>query len=126
MTLNQLGTIVQERLPIKISIINNGYLGMVRQWQEIFFCKRYCATPISSPDFVKVAEAYGIPGLRVTTREGVEEAIRIALAAPGAFLIDFKVKEEENVYPMIPAGQTVREMIRRPLYRQRTLSEEVG
>jgi acetolactate synthase-1/2/3 large subunit len=126
MTLNQLGTIVQERLPIKISIINNGYLGMVRQWQEIFFCKRYCATPISSPDFVKVAEAYGIPGLRVTTREEVEEAIRIALAAPGAFLIDFKVKEEENVYPMIPAGQTVREMIRRPLYRQRTLSEEVG
>ncbi|MHB0875968.1 MAG: biosynthetic-type acetolactate synthase large subunit [Anaerolineae bacterium] len=115
MTFNQLGAIVQERLPIKIAIINNGYLGMVRQWQEIFYGKRYSATPIFSPDFVKLADAYGVPGLRVTTKEEVVPAIEAAVRSDGAFLIEFRVKEEENVYPMVPAGQSIAEMIRRPL-----------
>ncbi len=124
MSLNQLGTIAQEKLPVKLAILNNGYLGMVRQWQQLFFSRRYAATPIDSPDFAKVAEAYGIPGLTVNAREGVDDAIRAAIAHPGPFLIEFRVKGEENVYPMVPAGQTVREMIRRPLPSDRHVPEE--
>jgi len=115
MTLNQLGTIAGEGLPVKIAIINNGYLGMVRQWQEMFYSRRYSATPITSPDFVKLADSYGIPALSVRSKSSVEDAIIAALKSDGPFLIEFRVKEEENVYPMVPAGQTVREMIRRPL-----------
>jgi len=125
MTINQLGTIAQERLPIKIAILNNGYLGMVRQWQEIFFSRRYSATPISSPDFVKVAEAYGILGVCVEDKGDVDSAIAAAQSTPGPFLIEFRVREEENVYPMVPAGQTIREMIRRPLPTERRAVEEV-
>lgn len=115
MTFNQLGVIVQECLPIKIAIINNGYLGMVRQWQEMFYGRRYCATPITSPDFVKIADAYGIPAQMVERKGEVEEAIATAMATNGPYLIEFRVKGEENVYPMVPAGQSIREMIRRPL-----------
>jgi acetolactate synthase-1/2/3 large subunit len=124
MSINQLGTIVAECLPIKIVILNNGYLGMVRQWQEIFFSRRYCATPISSPDFAKVAEAYGMPGLRVDRKEYVDSAIETAANTPGPFLLEFRVRGEENVYPMVPAGQTIREMIRRPLPNERLVAEE--
>ncbi|NPV08892.1 MAG: biosynthetic-type acetolactate synthase large subunit [Anaerolineae bacterium] len=124
MTINQLGTIVQERLPIKIVVLNNGYLGMVRQWQEIFFRRRYSATAITSPDFSKIAEAYGMPGLRVDRRDEVDAAIDTAASTPGPFLLEFRVKGEENVYPMVPAGQTIREMIRRPLPTERCLVEE--
>ncbi len=124
MSINQLGTIAQEHMPIKIAVINNGYLGMVRQWQELFFSRRYCATPITSPDFSKMADAYGIPALCVTEKGQVEDAIATAEATPGPFLIEFRVKEEENVYPMVPAGQTIREMIRRPLPSERCLTEE--
>lgn len=126
MTLNQWGTIAQEKLPVKMAILNNGYLGMVRQWQQMFFSSRYAATPIGSPDFVKVAEAYGIPGLLVTARGEVDDAIRAAMAHPGPFVIEFRVKGEENVYPMVPAGQTVREMIRRPLPSDRCIPEETS
>jgi len=124
MTFNQLGTIVQECLPIKIAILNNGYLGMVRQWQEIFYGKRYCATPISSPNFVKLADAYGVPATTVTAKHEVEGAIATAMATRGPYLIEFKVKGEENVYPMIPSGQTIKEMIRRPLPTDLTPGEE--
>jgi acetolactate synthase I/II/III large subunit len=124
MSFNQLGTIVQEKLPIKIAIINNGYLGMVRQWQEIFYGKRYSATPISSPDFVKLADAYGVPGRRVCTKEEVMPALEAAAKHDGPFLIEFRVKEEENVYPMVPSGQSIAEMIRRPLPEFDTIGSE--
>ena len=97
MTVQELGTIAQEGLGIKIAIINNGYLGMVRQWQGLFYNRRYVATPLSGPDFVKVAEAYGIPGLRVVKREGVVPAIERAIEEEGPFLIDFVVEPEEDV-----------------------------
>ncbi len=114
MTIQELATIAQEKAAVKIAIINNGYLGMVRQWQELFYEKRYVATPLSGPDFVKVAEAYGIPGLRVERNEEVVPAIEQAMAEPGPFLIDFVVEPEENVYPMVPAGASLSEMLEEP------------
>ena len=114
MTVQELGTIAQEGLGIKIAIINNGYLGMVRQWQGLFYNRRYVATPSSGPDFVKVAEAYGIPGLRVVKREGVVPAIERAIEEEGPFLIDFVVEPEEDVYPMVPPGAALAEVIEEP------------
>jgi len=114
MTLQELATIQQERLAIKIAIMNNGYLGMVRQWQELFHGRRYVATPLSGPDFVKIAEAYGIPGLRVTHKDEVAPAIERAMAEEGAFLIDFAIEPEENVYPMVPSGASLAEMLFEP------------
>ena len=114
MTMQELATIVQERLAIKIAILNNGYLGMVRQWQELFYGKRYVATPLSGPDYVKIAEAYGIPGLRVTRKEEVAPAVEKAIAEEGAFLIDFRIEPEENVYPMVPAGASLANMLEEP------------
>jgi acetolactate synthase-1/2/3 large subunit len=114
MTAAELSTIVQEGLKINIAIINNGYLGMVRQWQEFFYERNYESTPLVSPDFVKLAEAHGIAGRAVRTRTDVESAINEARSAPGAFLINFLVEKEDSVYPMIPAGSALHEMIRRP------------
>ncbi len=114
MTIQELATIAQERLPIKIAILNNGYLGMVRQWQELFYEKRYVATPLSGPDFVKVAEGYGIPGLRVTRKEDVTSAIKQAMAEDGPFLLDCKVEPEENIYPMVPPGASLEEVLEEP------------
>jgi len=114
MTMQELGTIMQERIPIKIGIIVNGFLGMVRQWQQFFYEKRYAGTPILSPDYVKLAEAYHIPARAVWHNEEVAPAIAEARAAEGPFLIAFHVKEEVNVYPMVAPGAAVGEMIRRP------------
>ena len=114
MTIHELATLVQDKIAVKIAVINNGYLGMVRQWQELFYDKRYVATPLSGPDFVKVAEAYGIPGLRVTRREEVVPAIEQAMEHEGPFLIDFMVEPEENVFPMVPPGASVAEFIEQP------------
>ena len=115
MTLQELAVLKQERnLPVKIAIINNGFLGMVRQWQQLFYEKRYTGTPVVSPDFVKLADAYGIPALKVTQPSQVAEAFKTANETPGPFLIDFRVKEEVNVYPMIAPGAAVDEPIRRP------------
>ena len=114
MTIQELATIAQEKVGVKIAVIHNTYLGMVRQWQELFYDKRYVATPLSSPDFVKIAEAYGIPALRVDCREDVAPAIRKAMAEPGPFLIDFIVEPEENVYPMVPPGAALAEVIEEP------------
>ena len=114
MTLQELAVLQQEKLPVKIAIINNGFLGMVRQWQQMFYGKRYMGTPILSPDFVKLAAAYGIPALRVTRPDQVADAYAQANAASGPFLIDFRVKEEVNVYPMVAPGAAVDELIRRP------------
>ena len=114
MTVQELGTIVQEKAAVKIAIINNGYLGMVRQWQELFFGRRYVATPLHCPDFLKIAEAYSIPALNVKTKEEVVPAIEQALDEPGPFLINFVVEPEENVYPMVPPGAALHEIIEEP------------
>ncbi len=114
MTIQELATLVQDKIAVKIAVMNNGYLGMVRQWQELFYGKRYVATPLSCPDFVKVAEAYCIPGLRVTRREEVAGAIQQAMDHDGPFLIDFMVEPEENVFPMVPPGASVAEFIEAP------------
>jgi acetolactate synthase-1/2/3 large subunit len=123
MTIQELGTIVQEQSPVKIAIINNGYLGMVRQWQQLFYKGRYVATPISCPDFVKIAEGYGIPALQVKHKEEVAPAIEQAMAHNGPFLIDFMVEPEENVYPMIPPGATVAESIEEPKQPIKAISD---
>ncbi|MDP9312636.1 MAG: biosynthetic-type acetolactate synthase large subunit [Chloroflexota bacterium] len=111
MNIQELATIVQEQLPIKIAIINNGYLGMVRQWQELFHDRRYSATPMWSPDFVKVADAYGIPGMRVTHQSQVEDAINAAYETPGPMLLEFQVEREANVFPMVAPGASISDMI---------------
>jgi acetolactate synthase I/II/III large subunit len=114
MTQAELATIVQEKIKINIAIINNGYLGMVRQWQEFFYERNYEATPLVSPDFVKLADAHGIPGRAVRTRAEVADAVNEARSAKGAFLLNFMVEKEDSVYPMIPAGSALHEMLRRP------------
>jgi len=111
MTIQELATVVQENLAVKIAILNNKFLGMVRQWQELFYQRRYVATPLTGPDFVKVAEAYGIAALKVTDRLQVIPAIEQAMEHQGPFLIDFQVEPEENVYPMVPPGAALAEII---------------
>jgi len=114
MTIQELATIVKEKVAVKIAIINNGFLGMVRQWQELFFGRRYVATPLSGPDFAKIAEAYGLPGLRVKHKSEVVPAIEQAMEYEGPFLIDFMVEPEENVYPMVPPGAALAEVLEEP------------
>jgi len=114
MTIQELATIVQENVAVKVAILNNGYLGMVRQWQELFYQRRYVATPLSGPDFVRVAEAYGIPALRVTRQEEVVPAVEQAMAEPGPFIIDFRIEPEENVFPMVPPGAALAEVLEEP------------
>jgi acetolactate synthase I/II/III large subunit len=114
MTACELSTCAQEELKVNIAIINNGYLGMVRQWQEMFYGGRYVATPMRSPDFVKLAEAHGLVGLRVTKRSDVADAVASAQRAPGTVVIDFRVEQEDSVYPMVPSGADLGDMIRRP------------
>ena len=115
MTQAELATAAQEDVKVNVAIIDNGYLGMVRQWQEFFYQRRYAATPMRNPDFVKIAEAHGLTGLRVTQRSEVEDAVRKAQNTPGTVLIDFKVEQEDSVYPMVPAGADLHNMIRRPM-----------
>ena len=115
MTACELATIAQEKLKINIAIINNGYLGMVRQWQEFFYDRRYHATPLRNPDFVKLAEAYGIRGMAVDARQDVVQAVNAAREHRGACLINFRVEKDDSVYPMVPAGADLHQMIRRPL-----------
>ncbi|HEX3016087.1 MAG TPA: biosynthetic-type acetolactate synthase large subunit [Desulfobacteria bacterium] len=114
MNIQELSTIVQYNLPVKVIILNNGYLGMVRQWQELFFNKNYSQTPLmANPDFVKLAEAYGIKGYRVTETAKVRETLTEALAYPGPVVMDFTVAAEENVFPFVPAGKPINEMLGR-------------
>jgi acetolactate synthase I/II/III large subunit len=114
MTMSELATAAQERVKVNIAVINNGYLGMVRQWQEFFYEKRYAATPLHNPDFVKIAEAHGLTGIRVTKRSEVDGAIAQALETEGTVVLEFKVQREDVVYPMVPAGADLHAMIRRP------------
>jgi acetolactate synthase-1/2/3 large subunit len=114
MTACELTTCAQEDLKVNIAIINNGYLGMVRQWQEFFYNRRYVATPLRSPDFVMLAQAHGIAGLRVTKREEIPAAVERARGERGTVVVEFRVEQEDAVYPMVPANSDLRDMIRRP------------
>ncbi len=114
MTAAELSTAAQEGVKVNVAIINNGYLGMVRQWQEFFYERRYAATPMRSPDFVKLAEAHGLMGLRADNRPDVEKVVNQAREAEGTVVIDFRVEQEDSVYPMVPAGADLHAMIRRP------------
>ena len=116
MTMAELATLVENKIPVKFAIINNSFLGMVRQWQEFFYHKSYVATGYThNPDFVKLAEAFGMLGIRVTDKTQVRSAIMQAMDYDGPAIVDFVVEEEENVYPMIPAGQTIDDLIEEPL-----------
>ncbi len=124
MTACELSTCAQEGLKVNVAIINNGYLGMVRQWQEFFYNRRYSATPMKSPDFVKLAEAHDLVGLRVTQRDEIAGAVQKARTTPGTVVIDFRVEKEDSVYPMVPSGADLRDMIRRPLPQPIEFNEE--
>jgi acetolactate synthase I/II/III large subunit len=124
MTQAELQTLRQEGVKINIAIINNGYLGMVRQWQEFFYERRYVATPMSSPDFVMIAEAHGLAGYRVTQRSQIADVVARARSAPTTALIDFKVVGEDSVYPMVAAGADLADMIRRPTARTEDSSND--
>jgi len=114
MTMCEMATAVQENVDVKIAILNNAYLGMVRQWQEFFYEERYQATPMVNPDFCKLADAFGIPSMRVTKREQMEESVAFARSIKGPVLIEYVIEKEEIVYPMVPAGADLHNMIRRP------------
>lgn len=117
MNIQELATAVLEKIPVKIAILNNGWLGMVRQWQELFYKKKYAYVCLSEdvaeycPDFVKLAESYGAMGIRITEKSGVESAIKKALDTKGPVIMDFIIDREENVYPMVPAGEAIDRMI---------------
>jgi acetolactate synthase-1/2/3 large subunit len=111
MTIQELGTVAQLGLPLKIILMNNGYLGMVRQWQELFYRKRYAFTEMANPDFEYIARAHGVAYRRVERREELTAAIREARAHPAAFLLEVRVAREENVFPMIPVGAAVSDIL---------------
>ena len=111
MNIQELATAVNQHIHVKVAILNNCYLGMVRQWQELFYKRRYSHTPLCNPDFVKLAESYGAMGLRVTKNEEVRPAIEKAIAADKVVFIDFQIEPEENVFPMVPAGEAIDRMI---------------
>jgi len=111
MNIQELATCVANKINVKVLIFNNGFLGMVRQWQELFYKKRYSYTPITSPDFVKLAESYGAIGMRVTKKSEVRKALEKTIAAKNTVFVDFRIEPEENVWPMVPAGQAINKMI---------------
>lgn len=111
MNLQQLATAVQYKIAVKVAILNNGFLGLVRQWQELFYNKRYSQTHMENPDFVKIAEAYGALGIRVTKPDEVGRALEKAIESPFPVVIDFHVAPEENVFPMVPVGSPISEML---------------
>jgi acetolactate synthase-1/2/3 large subunit len=111
MNMQEIATMVQEGIPVKMAVFNNGYLGMVRQWQQFFHGRRYSATPIWSPDYVRLAQAYGIAGWKVESAAGLDETVRAAVAEPGPALVEFMIEQEANVFPMIPPGGSLSEPI---------------
>jgi acetolactate synthase-1/2/3 large subunit len=111
MSLNEIATCTQEGLDIKIAVINNGYLGMVRQWQDLFHAKNYSEVRISGPDLVKLADAYGITGFRVTRDDEILPTIEKARATPGPVIIDFVIEPEANVWPIVPPGASNSDMM---------------
>jgi acetolactate synthase-1/2/3 large subunit len=124
MTAAELSTIAQEGLKIHVAVINNGFLGMVRQWQQFFYEGRYAATPLRGPDFVKLAEAHGLVGMRVTERDQIPSVVAAARASKETVVIDFRVEQEDSVYPMVAAGADLHDMIRRPSPIVETASDD--
>lgn len=114
MTVQELGTIMQYKIPVKIMVLNNSFLGMVRQWQQLFHEKRYSFTEMTNPDFVKLAEAYSIPAAKVEAREHLDEALQIMLEAKGPYFLEVVVGKEDNVFPMVPAGGCVSDVLLEP------------
>jgi acetolactate synthase I/II/III large subunit len=110
MTIQELGTIAQSKLPVKLVILNNNYLGMVRQWQQLFFDKRYSFVELQNPDFIMIAKGFGIEGRKISERDDLQTAIADMLAYPGSYLLEVVVEKEENVFPMVPAGRSVSEI----------------
>jgi acetolactate synthase-1/2/3 large subunit len=111
MNIQELGTVSHYKIPVKVAILNNMFLGMVRQWQELFFDRRYSFTELPSVDFAKIAAAYGVDGMRVDSPDEVREALSTAIETEGPFVLDFRIEREENVFPMVPAGAAINEMI---------------
>jgi acetolactate synthase-1/2/3 large subunit len=111
MTIQELGTIMQYEIPVKILVLNNNFLGMVRQWQQLFHGKRYSFTEMDNPDFVKIAEAYKIKANRVSRREDLKNAMREMLEAKTSYFLEVVVGREDNVFPMVPAGASVSEIL---------------
>jgi acetolactate synthase-1/2/3 large subunit len=124
MTAAELSTCAQEGIKIHVAVINNGFLGMVRQWQQFFYGGRYAATPMRGPDFVKLAEAHGLLGLRATSRDQVESVVAAARASKETVVIDFRVEQEDSVYPMVATGSDLHDMIRRPSPIVETAADE--
>jgi len=114
MTIQELGTIAQNKLPIKIVLLNNNFLGMVRQWQQLFFEKRYSFTELTNPDFITIAKGFGIAGIKVENRDNLADGIQIMLDHPGPFLLEVVVEKEDNVFPMVPAGASVSHVMLEP------------
>ncbi|MDD1668355.1 MAG: biosynthetic-type acetolactate synthase large subunit, partial [Methanomicrobiales archaeon] len=111
MNIQELGTVAANNIPVKVAVLNNMFLGMVRQWQELFYDRRYSYTELPPVDFVKIAAAYGVDGMRVDSPDQVREALRAAIETDGPFVLDFRIEREENVFPMVPAGAAINEMI---------------
>jgi acetolactate synthase-1/2/3 large subunit len=110
MTIQELGTIFQEKVPVKIILLNNNFLGMVRQWQELFFDFRYAQTELINPDFQTIAKGYYIPSIKVTERENLDDAIKTMAESEGPFLLEVVVEKEGNVFPMVPSGMSVEDI----------------
>jgi acetolactate synthase-1/2/3 large subunit len=111
MTIQELGTILQAEIAVKIVILNNNFLGMVRQWQQLFFDKRYSFTDIKNPNFLKIAEGYGIQGRKITSRDELQDGLNAMLSCKESYLLEVMVEQEENVFPMLPTGASVSEII---------------
>jgi acetolactate synthase-1/2/3 large subunit len=111
MNIQELATLRQEGVSLKVAIMNNGYLGMVRQWQQFFHSRNYSETPISGPDYVQLAAAYGLTGIRVTERAEIDSAVKRAMETEGTVIIDFVIESEANVYPMVAPGSAITSMI---------------
>jgi acetolactate synthase-1/2/3 large subunit len=111
MNIQEFGTLASDNIPVKVVILNNMYLGMVRQWQELFYDHRYSYTELPPVDFVKIANAYGIEGIRVESPDEVLPALQASIDCDGPFVMDFRIEREENVFPMVPAGAAINDMI---------------
>ena len=110
MNIQELATVMQEQLPLKIIVMNNGFLGMVRQWQQLFFKKRYASTPITGPDLLTLAKAYGMQAGRVKSVSTLSSAIQTMRESKSAYLLEVMVEPEDNIFPMMPAGASVEEI----------------
>jgi acetolactate synthase I/II/III large subunit len=110
MTIQELGTIAQSKLPVKLIILNNNYLGMVRQWQQLFYEKRYSFVELQNPDFIMIGKGFGIEGKKISERQDLSQAIDDMLNYDGSYLLEVVVEKEENVFPMVPAGRSVSEI----------------